>query len=125
MNNTEDFDDSDEFMLEVCPECDEEYDSFDVCGIYKRVKLCGGCFITKVLSDVGLDEVSAERGVYTELITLPVGTEFYAVDGGWTGKISEREGVKYLEIPKSKIEVAIGEDYGLVIELKNKPESNL
>lgn len=44
-----------------------------------------------------MERIEEKQESVTNLLTLPEGTEFYVVNGGWVGKITLRNGVKCVE----------------------------
>ena len=51
------------------------------------------------LRTVYLDDARKEQdGIWVNLNTLPVGTEFYVINGDWAGRIIEKEGQKYVHV---------------------------
>lgn len=68
--------------------------------VYKSYDSQGGCY-----------------GVTTDIYLLPIGTEFYVINGAWNGEIIEEDGKKMMWIEEDrKVELKEDVDYGLVIE---------
>ena len=56
-------------------------------------------------------------GKWFDLNTLPDGTEFYVVNGSWTGKIVRRGMQKYVVIPETETEFELKGEYLASIKL--------
>lgn len=58
-------------------------------------------------------------GEYTKMITLPVGTKFFVVNGHWEGEIILKDGIKHIRVEGDK-EYPIKDTDENVIEIQSK-----